>query len=656
MKYIIDFKNTVSNEDIQNHILALNGTVVKTFNKFQKIFVVEVPNAPEFNADLYTHLIHDEAHPIQLLDTTVISNGGTDLSNLPQLEISTTSQQDWWKNFVVRKPQFDVPSYNIPKLAEDSVVYVLDSGIKLDHPEFDGRPVSSIFSFNNDHNDYNGHGTALASVITGKTCGITEATVKAVKVFQINVATYQSDLLAGLNAIYEDFANSPQDYAIVNCSWSIPKNTIIENAINQLIEDGMYFVAAAGNNGQPINDVTPASMDYVLTIGSFDDNLNPCDFSDYTGNVSTTTGAVNHGELDGWAPGKDIYVASLNGSYEYVSGTSFSSAIHAAVLAANLSIADFENYGPSVINFDDDNFNYTGPTTADRINHAIGLSLNRRDLVTLDDPKYVNSANRVSSLIHQQSAPAEFAIQNITASHSYGKYHKIIFYPALTKKLEILGELPAGVTVGSNGIINGTAPVVTSPTTQEIEMIAYDLNDQAYPFTFKIVTLPSNYKVDAQSETDPELNYTLLSLVGPCTNQPCQPGCQDNCSQFGNFCTANYNNPGVCNGTLKTGWRCNCQDSDRRLKKDITVLSGALDKLQSINGVSYTWNDTAKQAGFTDDTTQIGVIAQEIESVYPELVKENPNGFKSVAYDRLTAVLIEAVKELTQRVKKLEEK
>jgi hypothetical protein len=70
--------------------------------------------------------------------------------------------------------------------------------------------------------------------------------------------------------------------------------------------------------------------------------------------------------------------------------------------------------------------------------------------------------------------------------------------------------------------------------------------------------------------------------------------------------------------------------------------------------VSYNWNDTAKEAGFTDDTTQIGVIAQEIEEVYPELVKQNPNGFKAVAYDRLTAILIEAVKELTERVKKLE--
>lgn len=654
MRYIIDFKNTVSNEDIQSYVSSLNGTIVKTFNKFEKIFVIDLPTIPEFDDNLHSHLVHDEAHPIQLLTTTVISDGGLDLSTYPQLEINTESPQDWWKNFVVRKPQFDVPSYNIPRLAQNSIVYVLDSGIKLDHPEFEDRPVSCIFSFNDDLVDYNGHGTALASVIAGKTCGITDATVKAVKIFQTGVATYQSDLLAGLNAIYDDFANSPQDFAIVNCSWSISKNSIIENTINLLIEDGMYFVAAAGNNGQPISEVTPASMPYVLTIGSFDENLNPCDFSNYTGIISTTPGPVNHGELDGWAPGKDIYAANINGSYGYVSGTSISSAILAAVLAANLSVVDFDHYGPPVVNFYDDNFNYTGPTVQDRIDHAINLALNRLDLVSLDDPKYADSVNRIPSLIHRQNPPTEFKLETTTATHSNGKYFKRIVYPNLTKKIEILGTLPPGVTVNSRGIINGIAPVVNEPQIQDIEMIAYDLNDQAYPFTFKLITLPPNYKADISEQPDTELNIILSNVTGPCTIGPCQPACQDNCAQFYTFCNANYRGLPTCSGTTKTGQRCNCQDSDKRLKKDITLLTGALDKLQSVNGVSYTYNDTAKAVGLTDETLQIGVIAQELEQVYPELVRENPNGFKSVAYERLTAILIEAVKELTVRVKKLE--
>ena len=83
----------------------------------------------------------------------------------------------------------------------------------------------------------------------------------------------------------------------------------------------------------------------------------------------------------------------------------------------------------------------------------------------------------------------------------------------------------------------------------------------------------------------------------------------------------------------------NCH-SDARLKKDIVELNGALDKLDAIRGVSYNWIAESMPEH------QVGVIAQEIQSVYPELVKEGGNGFLSVDYPKLTAVLIQALKEL----------
>jgi hypothetical protein len=655
MKYIVDFKNSLSNEDITNHISSLNGTIVKTFSQFEKIYVVEFPESLTFDSNFHTNISLDENNPIALLSTTVISNGGFDMNSLPTVQISTSSQQDWWKNFVLRKPQFDVQSYDIPKLGENNVVYVLDSGIKLDHPEFVGRSVSFIHSFNNNFNDTNGHGTAIASVIAGATCGITEATVKAVKIFENGVVTLQSDMLDALNAIYADFLASTNNFAVVNCSWIIDKNPIIENAINALIEDGLYFVCAAGNAGISIDNVIPASMDRVITIGSYDQNLNPCDFSNYTGDIGTTANETNTGALDGWAPGKDIYIALLNNGYGYMSGTSISSGIHAAVLAANLSISNFETTGNTPVNYIDDNFNYQGPTPEDHYLFNIELSLNRKDLLNLDDTKYANSANKISSLIHRQNPASTFRLTYFAVAHSNGFYSARVFIPNLTKKLEILGDLPNGSTVSPNGLLRGVAPAVNSPTRETVEMIAYDLDDQSYPFTFDIITLPSDYKVDANQIDDPEIRIRLQGPLSSCANLGCAPSCAVVCALFGNFCSySTFFNPFMCTGTLKNGRQCTCSDSDKRLKKNIIPLTSALDKLQSINGVSYNWNDTAKEAGFTDETTQIGVIAQELEDVYPELVKQNPNGFKSVAYDRLTAILIEAVKELTERVKKLE--
>jgi hypothetical protein len=83
----------------------------------------------------------------------------------------------------------------------------------------------------------------------------------------------------------------------------------------------------------------------------------------------------------------------------------------------------------------------------------------------------------------------------------------------------------------------------------------------------------------------------------------------------------------------------NCA-SDSRLKKNIVNLDGALDKIDLIRGVYHDWIDES-QGG-----RQIGVIAQEIQAVYPELVMEGGNGFLSVNYPKLTAVLLQSVKEL----------
>ena len=88
----------------------------------------------------------------------------------------------------------------------------------------------------------------------------------------------------------------------------------------------------------------------------------------------------------------------------------------------------------------------------------------------------------------------------------------------------------------------------------------------------------------------------------------------------------------------------NCA-SDARLKKDIVPLEGALDKIDSIRGVHFNWIDAAQP-----QSRQVGVIAQEIQAAYPELVMEGGNGFLSVDYPKLTAVLLQSVKELKAMV------
>jgi hypothetical protein len=94
--------------------------------------------------------------------------------------------------------------------------------------------------------------------------------------------------------------------------------------------------------------------------------------------------------------------------------------------------------------------------------------------------------------------------------------------------------------------------------------------------------------------------------------------------------------------------------SDERLKTKVTKIENAIDKLLAINGVTYNWNEIAKDK----DTTvrEAGVIAQEVMAVLPEVVIVRDNGYLAVRYDKLTALLIEGVKELATEIKELKKK
>lgn len=86
--------------------------------------------------------------------------------------------------------------------------------------------------------------------------------------------------------------------------------------------------------------------------------------------------------------------------------------------------------------------------------------------------------------------------------------------------------------------------------------------------------------------------------------------------------------------------------SDARLKKDIKQIPDALNKILRINGVTYHWRSGVNN----DPSEQIGVIAQQVEKVFPQAVKESQNGFKSVTYGNLIAPIIESIKELYQKM------
>jgi hypothetical protein len=94
--------------------------------------------------------------------------------------------------------------------------------------------------------------------------------------------------------------------------------------------------------------------------------------------------------------------------------------------------------------------------------------------------------------------------------------------------------------------------------------------------------------------------------------------------------------------------------SDSRLKNNIKPIKNALEKVSQIGGYEFDWNNEIEIHGY--EGHDVGVIAQEIEKVLPEVVTTRDNGYKAVKYEKLVALLIESNKELLKRIEVLESK
>lgn len=85
--------------------------------------------------------------------------------------------------------------------------------------------------------------------------------------------------------------------------------------------------------------------------------------------------------------------------------------------------------------------------------------------------------------------------------------------------------------------------------------------------------------------------------------------------------------------------------SDMRLKENIVGLEGALDKIIALRGVEFDWNAKSHTPGLHG----MGLIAQEVQQVFPTAVSTDFEGYKKLDYGALVAPLVEAVKEIDQR-------
>lgn len=208
-------------------------------------------------------------------------------------------------------------------------VYVIDSGVMVDHPEFGGRAKIGHSVFTDFPNDCAGHGTQVSSVIAGTNVGMAKlASIVAVQVLDCDGQGENSAVMAALNWIVANH----QKPAVINMSVGGPKSPTVDDAVRAAVDKGLGVVVAAGNSMIDACSLSPSGVHAALVVGASTADQERAKFSNFGPCV------------DIFAPGRHIVAAAVpnqatKNGFTFVSGTSLSAplvtGIYALLLESN---------------------------------------------------------------------------------------------------------------------------------------------------------------------------------------------------------------------------------------------------------------------------------------------------------------------------------
>jgi len=223
---------------------------------------------------------------------------------------------------------------------EGVTVYVVDTGVNVDHIDFEGRAKWGATIPQGDKDiDGNGHGTHVAGTIAGKRYGVAKkAEVVAVKVLRSNGSGSMSDVVKGVEWTVGSHLQSIQDSlksgetprgSVANMSLGGGMSRTLNEAVDAAVDHGVMFAVAAGNDNRDACDYSPASSEKAITVGASSIADERAYFSNYGKCV------------DVFAPGKDITSTWIGSKVatNTISGTSMASPHVAGLAAYYLSLA-----------------------------------------------------------------------------------------------------------------------------------------------------------------------------------------------------------------------------------------------------------------------------------------------------------------------------
>jgi len=219
-------------------------------------------------------------------------------------------------------------AYNYDSTGAGVTVYVIDTGIRFSHTEFEGRAFSGPDYVDDDGSadDCDGHGTHVAGTIGGMTYGVAKGVkLVAVRVLDCNGSGYTSDVIAGVDWVTDDHSGP----SVANMSLGGGASDALDEAIRTSIAQGVAYAVAAGNGNaagiaQNACRYSPSRVAEAMTVSATD-------------STDRKASWANYGDCVDWfAPGVGITSASIDGGTATMSGTSMATPHTAGVAALYL--------------------------------------------------------------------------------------------------------------------------------------------------------------------------------------------------------------------------------------------------------------------------------------------------------------------------------
>jgi hypothetical protein len=381
--------------------------------------------------------------------------------------------------------------------------------------------------------------------------------------------------------------------------------------------------------------VTSSLLSYTASANTWSGSIDTkfITLGSYTGSVNQTTSSLNQFSASVTSSLLSIYQTTSSLNQTTASLNSFSASVTASLTRMTASITDHEGR----ITYVEGTIGITGGNPLVPLN-AFSASINQFTTSTnirLNNIEAATSSYETTGRgIWSGSAQLPAGVvsgssQRLGGSGIASGSYETTGRSIVSSSAQIVPLLPAGVVSGSTQIITANSITLGTHTTGKyVATIAGTTNQ---------ITIAGS-----------GLETAAITLSTP---QDIHTSATPQFSSLGIGTAAS----GVGGEIRATGDIVAFYSSDERLKSNIQPIGDALTKVNQISGNVYDWKE-----GFEDihshTGTDIGVIAQEIEKVLPQAVIDRESGYKAVNYEKIIPLLIEAIKELSLKVKELENK